>query len=337
MDQAQNKISGFFPVLLAFSGNIFITAIKFAGFFISGSGALFSEAIHSFADTMNQGLLMVGLKLSTKKADEDFSYGYGQERFLWALISACGIFFVGAGVTIYHGVNSLISHEEPHISPIIFVILVVSFIIESITLIAAAKELRQHNPENTLTEILAEGDPTAIAIIYEDGVAVLGVIIAIVSIMLTFITGNFYWDAIGSILIGTLLGIVAILLISKNRGYLIGKNIPDEIEERVVEILKSDPAIEKVLDFKSSILDVKHYQVKCEVEFNGTALMKELSENGLIKKEYALICGDYAEFIRFLVDYVDRVPRLIGSRIDAIEKKIQKEIPEIKHIDIEIN
>lgn len=331
------KVSGFIPVFFAFFGNAFITTIKFVGFSMSGSGALFSEAIHSLADTMNQGLLMIGLKLSTKKADEDFSYGYGQERFLWALISACGIFFLGAGITVYHGINSLIHTEHPEISPVIFGILIVAFIIETITFVAAARELRAHNPERSIKEILEEGDPTTIAVLYEDGVAVLGVVTALASIFLTVVTGNPYWDAIGSIIIGILLGVIAIMLIAKNRTYLIGRNIPEEMKERVIEMLEADPTIEKVLDFKSSILDVNHYQVKCEVEFNGSALMREVSKNGFIKEEYESVKDDYQEFIRFLVGYADRVPRLIGTRIDEIEKRIQHEIPSIKHIDIEIN
>ena len=331
------RVSGSVPVLLAFLGNAFLTTIKFVGFFLSGSGALFSEAIHSMADTMNQGLLMIGLKLSTKKADEDFSYGYGQERFLWALISACGIFFLGAGVTIYHGINSLIHGVSPDISPVIFGILIVAFVIETFTFVAAARELKNHNPDSSLSEILEEGDPTTLAVLYEDGVAVLGVMVALASIFLAVVTGHAYWDAIGSIIIGALLGIVAIMLIAKNRTHLIRENIPEDMKERVIEILTADPAIEKVLDFKSSILDVHHYQVKCEVEFNGSALMKEVTKNGFIKEEYESVKDDYQEFVRFIVDYADRVPRLIGTRIDEIEKRIKSELPLIKHIDIEIN
>lgn len=331
------KISGLFPVVCALAGNTFITIIKFIGFFISGSGSLFSEAIHSLADSFNQGLLMIGLKLSIKKADEDFSYGYGQERFLWALISACGIFFLGAGVTIYHGINSLMHKEIIHIGNIVFIILFVSFFIEIFTFISAFRELKKTSKEDDLLKILNNGDPTTIAVLYEDGVAVIGVLIALISIFLTKITGSFYWDAIGSILIGIMLGVVAVLLISKNRGYLIGKNIPEKTKERIIEILEAEPTIEKVLDFKSSVLDVNQYQIKCEVEFNGPALIRRVYKNEIIKSEYEIIKNDYGEFTKFLVDYIDKVPRLIGSQIDEIERKIQKEIPEIKHIDIEIN
>lgn len=338
MSVNQNKnISGFLPVALAMGGNLFITAIKVVGFFISGSGALFSEAVHSFADTLNQSLLMVGLKRSTKKADENFSYGYGQERFLWALISACGIFFLGAGVTVYRGITSLQHPESVNITPLLFGILFTSLAIESATFFLALKELKKHGNGAGIAELVREGDPTTIAVLYEDGVAVLGVFVALVSISMTYLTGSHYWDAVGSIVIGMMLGVVAITLIAKNRSYLIGKDIPPHLRKKIIKIMESDPTIEKVLDFKSSVLDVGSYQIKCEVEFHGPALMKTFQRSKMLKAEYARVKDDYREFVKFFVEYTDRVPRLIGNRIDEIEKKIQKEVPSVKHIDIEIN
>lgn len=329
------KVAGFKPVLFALVGNGFITVIKFIGFFISGSGALFSESVHSFADTANQGLLLAGIKKSQKKANEEFSYGFGQERFIWALISACGIFFIGSGITVYHGIQTLFAEEKAHISPLIFVILVVSFIIEIFTLWKAWQELREKH--NNLKEILAEGDPASVAVLFEDGVAVLGVIIALISIALTFFTGNPVWDSIGSIIIGILLGWVAVVLINKNRKLLMEKAMPEEIKEKVIEILEADPAIEKILDFKSATLDSAVYRIKCEIEFNGSALLKETHKSHSLRNQHQLIKDDFQEFLKFCAEYIDRVPRLMGKKIDAIEKKIQKEIPEIRHIDIEIN
>lgn len=335
--RASAHAAGSLPVILALLGNLFITVIKFVGFAVSGSGALFAEAVHSLADTLNQALLFVGLRSSTRSADKDFSYGYGKERFFWALISACGIFFLGAGVTIYHGIELLITREAPHIQPVLFVILFVSLLIESCTFLFAVWELRRRHPNRRLKEVLHYGDPTTIAVIYEDGVAVLGVVVAIVSIVLTQATGNSLWDAVGSISIGILLGIVAVELIRKNRRYLIGMNIPDATRKHVIELIEADPAIDRVIDFKSSILDIGTYHIKCEVEFNGSALMREITESGDLKEQYATTCIGYEEFLRFLVGYVGRIPRIMGSRIDEIEKRVQKEIPEIRHIDIEIN
>lgn len=333
----RGRREGFLPVAAALGGNGAITLLKFAGFFATGSGALFSEAIHSVADTMNQALLLLGIHLSSRKADEEYSYGYGLERFFWALISACGIFFLGAGVTLYHGIHALLLGETLHIGSVAFWILGVSFAVESSTLYLAFRELRRKNPESDLRELFSEGDPSTIAVLYEDGVAVLGVLVALGSIFLSNVTGNAMWDAWGSIVIGVLLAIVAVLLIQKNRTYLLRKNIPKETREYIIELMEADPTIEKVLDFKSSIIDIGEYQIKCEVEFNGPALMREIMKSTSVREEYESIREDYQEFLKFLVYTVGHVPRLMGNRIDALEAKIQKEIPEVKHIDIEIN
>lgn len=337
MTHDKKHIHGFLPVASAILGNFLVTLIKFAGFFVSGSSAMFSEAMHSTADTLNQCLLLVGIKRSLKRADEDFSYGYGQERFLWALISAVGIFFLGAGVTTYHGIYSLLSGHSATISSLLFFILAASLVIESIPLFLAIRELKKSYPGQGILRIYREGDPSTIAVVLEDSVAVLGVFIAIISLALTKLTGQHYWDASGSIGIGLLLALVAVILINKNREFLIQKSIPDDVREQIIEILEADPAIDRVIDFKSSILDVGKYKIKCEVEFNGSAILRETFRHDSLKEEYESAKVNYAEFLRFTADSLGRAPRVIGKHIDKIEKRLQDKFPGIHHIDIEIN
>lgn len=331
------KISGLLPVIAAFTGNAVVCIAKFFGFAVTGSGAMFSEAIHSLADTANQSLLIIGVSKSVKKADEEYPYGYGKERFIWALISACGIFFVGCGVTIYHGVNSLLSGSETHFNSLNLYILLIAFVIESFTLWLAIRDLKKHFPDEKLGKIISLADPTTLAVVYEDGLAVVGVSIAFLSIILAYLTGQAYWDAIGSIIIGLLLGVAAILLIAKNRNYLITKSIPKEIEELIIDILNNDPTVEKVLDFKSAILDVDKYLIKCDIEFNAASLIKELSKHHFLENEYEEVKESYENFMKFSVDYMDRVPRLVGRKIDELEKKIRAQVPQAIFIDIEIN
>lgn len=331
------KTSGLLPVIAAFTGNAVVCAAKFFGFFITGSGAMFSEAVHSFADTANQFLLMIGVKLSVQKPNSLYPYGHGKERFIWALISACGIFFIGCGITTYHGVISLLHPEEVHFNVWAIVILVLAFVIESFTLWLAIKDLKEHFPNAKLKTIVKQADPTTLAVVYEDGLAVLGVFIAAMSILLTYLTGNIYWDSVGSILIGLMLGVVAILLIAKNRNFLLTKSIPTEIEEIILDILNEDPTIEKVLDFKSAVLDIDKYLIKCDVEFNASALMKEFNQHHFLQNEYEDVKESYENFMKFSVDYMDRVPRMVGKRIDEIERKIRAEVPQAAFIDIEIN
>lgn len=328
---------GTVSVTFAIGGNFIIAVFKLFGFIVSNSPSLFSEAVHSFADTANQSLLLLGLKRSRKKADEEFSYGYGNERFLWALISACGIFFVGAGITIYHGINALRYPQITETGPVVFLILGAAFVIESFTLYKAATELRSHNKEASFRDALIDGDPVTIAVVYEDSVAVLGVLVALIGIALAEITGNGAWDAAASIVIGVCLAAIAILLIDKNRAFLIGKSIPPDVKEHIIEMLVAEPYIEKVIDFKSTVLDVGHYHVKCEVEWNGAALLKQLTKDENLKETYKEASASYTEFKRHLAYTANRIPRLMGRTIDEIEKKIVVAIPEVDHIDIEIN
>lgn len=337
---SSTRPAGSWPVLAAFCGNAAVCAAKFAGFAFTGSSALFSEAIHSLADTANQFLLVIGVRQSIKKPNKEFNYGYGKERFIWALISACGIFFVGCGVTVYHGIASFWHQTAIHFNLWALVILAIAFVIESTTLLIAVRELRGHllrKPKTRLSSALANADPATLAVLYEDSLAVLGIVIAFASIVLTYTTGQYYWDAGASILIGLLLGAMAIVLIAKNRNYLITKAIPADIKKTVLEIFNSDPTIEKVLDFKSAILDVDKYLIKCDVEFNASALMKELNQHHFLENEYEEAKGSYEDFMRFSVNYLDRVPRLVGKKIDDIERRIRAKVPEAVFIDIEIN
>ena len=332
-----NSISGLFPVVAALVGNIVVAVIKFAAAFASGSSAMFSEAIHSVADTLNQSLLLLGIRRSMKKPDSDFVYGYGYERFFWALISACGIFFIGAGVTVYNGISSII---EPHVMeyhPFVFLVLALSFCIESITFIISWRELRRRFPQYSFSERFKYGDPSTLAVFFEDGIALLGVYIAFVAIGLSIYTGNRIFDAAGSILIGIVLGVGAILLISKNKNFLIGHAIPEDIEEEIIAMIEADPAIERVLDFKSTVLNIGVFRIKCEVEFNGNARLKEISKSVPLRDAYADVREDYEEFKKFCVDYADRIPRLVGRRIDDIERRIVMKHPSVRYIDIELN
>lgn len=331
------KIKGFLPVLAALMGNIFIAIIKFVAFMFSGSVALFSEAIHSVADSFNQLLLLIGIKRSIKQPDKAFSYGYGRERFFWALISACGIFFIGAGAIIYNGVDSLLHQREVLDHPIVYVVLGLSFVIELITFLIAVRALKHSYPNEKLINLIKNGDPSTLAVVYEDGLAVIGVSVAFLAIIVTRITGQYYWDAIGSVIIGLLLAVIAVVLIAKNRQFLLGKSIPPDLQDKIIRLLEADPAIDSVVDFKSTVMDVGIYRIKCSIEFNGTALLAEVYKNTSLQEQYDEVKDDFEEFKKFCMHYADRVPRLVGKKIDEIETRIRTENQGVKYIDIEVN
>ncbi len=331
------KSHGLVSVIFALIGNWTVTMLKGIAFLISWSGAMFSETIHSFADTLNQSFLLVGIRRASKWANKNFVYGFGKERFFRAVISACGIFFIGAGITVYHGLQSLFADHEIITTRVTFAVLGLSFIIESITFGIAIRELIHSNPRKKFFNLFINGDPVTLAVVYEDGIALLWVIVAFISIWIANITGKGIRDSIGSLVIWVMLWIMAIILINKNREFLIEKAIPKEVQEEIIEMLEGEEIIEKVLDFKSWILDIGKYRIKCEIECNGTGLLKTIGRDNFLKKEYEKIKDNYQDFLEFCIDYTRRVPRVIWAHIDDIEKRIKEKFPQIKHIDIEIN
>lgn len=331
------KTQGFLPVAVALGGNALVTVIKGFAAVVSGSSAMLSEAVHSFADTLNQLLLLIGLRRSLKIADESYEYGYGNERFFFALISACGIFFLGAGVTAFHGYETLRHPEAIEFHPLVFIVLAVSLVVESYAFLAAARELRVHHPGLTWRERLDVADSSTLAVLLEDSVAVFGILIAATSIALTYATGNSAWDAAGSLIIAALLAFVAVTLILKNRTYLLGRAMPEDMRDGVIALLNAEPAIEQVVDFKSTELGLGVYRVKCEVEFNGAALAREMFEDWSVEEQFEEAREDMESFKRAMVITVDRVPRLIGKTIDEVEKRLRERFPSVRHIDIEIN
>lgn len=333
-----HKTQGTRSVVAALTGNIFVTIIKSIVAFFTGSASMFAESVHSFADTLNQSLLLVGIKRSRNPADHLRGYGYGIERFFWSLISACGILFIGAGITIYHSIESLlhIKKDDPgNFSYYTVIVLIVAFIIEGITLIIALKELKKGKPLSK--KIFEDADPVTLAVVYEDGAAVLGVLVALLAQVLMYFTGNNVYDAIAGILIGLILGFLAIVLITKNHGYIIGKSLNNDVREEIIEFLLADPCVENILEFKSVAVDVNKYRIYATVEWNGSPLYEQIYEAGDLKEEWENVKDDFPEFTKLMFKMTDRVPRLVGNHIDEIEKKVKEKFPEILYVDIEIN
>ncbi len=325
-------------VTAALLGNSFVTIIKTIVFFITGGTSMFAEAVHSFADTLNQSLLLVGLQRSKKPADTFHGYGYGIERFFWSLVSACGILFIGSGITIYHSLDSFVHKNTADLnnfSIISLFVLLVALVVEGITLYMALKELKKNRKLSL--DIFEDADPILLAIIYEDGAAVLGVFIALIAQGLTYLTGDIVYDALGGVMVGIILGILAIVLIIKNHQYIIGKPLSKDRTEEIIEELLKDPCIEHVVEFKSTAVDIGKYRIFATVEWNGSPLYEEIYDAGDLKEEFDNIKNDFKEFAKLMFKTTDRIPRLVGNHIDVIEKNIVKKFPEITYVDIEIN
>ena len=331
------KASGIRSVVTAVFGNFIVAILKMAGWTLTGSSVMLSEGIHSLADTANQALLYLGIKRSERPADDEFQYGYRQERFFWALISACGIFFLGAGITFYHGVGSILHREHTSFSIWTFIILIVSFILEGYALMTAFKEAKRSAGDESVSFYFKNsGDPTILAVIYEDSAALLGIIVAGVSIFLTHITGNQIWDGIGSILISLILGVVAVLLMIVNRRFILNKAVPKSTKDKIKGALLAEGMIDEIHDFKTFVIGVDVFIVKAEIEVNGHYLAENIFDDINMKQEFSNI-KDFQDFVRYSSELCDRTTRILGREIDEIEERVIEKVPNIKHIDIEAN
>jgi zinc transporter 9 len=321
-------------VIAALAANAFVTLIKFVAFFLSGSGAMLSEAIHSAADTGNQLLLFIGLRRGAKERDDEFHYGYGGERFVFGLLSASGIFFIGCGVTVYHGVEALLHPQLPSISIVTFAILAASLLIEGSALVFAVRTIAGQRGDMPLLRFIREkADPAALAILLEDSAAVFGLVLAACGIAAAYLTKNPVWDALGSILVGLLLGAVAILLMLENRELLMGKAVPDGVEEKFIRILRDWPSVRGVNDVKTRQLTPEAYKLKAEIVFSGDYIAGKL-DRMLPEGSQALAGSTRQETLRALSAHAIRA---ISEEVDAIEEAIRAQIPEAKHIDLEID
>ncbi len=317
----------------AIGGNALVSIAKLIAWLLTGSAAMLSETLHSIADTMNQILLMVGITRGEREANAKFPFGFGAERAVWSLASGVGIFFLGCGVTVYHGIQSLLHPHKIESLNVALLVLLLSFIIEGAVLILAIRTLHKQAAGRPFFSFLVrEADPTSMAVVLEDSVACFGVILAAAGILASHFTGNTAWDAAASILIGFLLGRIVIWLVARSRNLLVGPAIPADKSERIGKIIASSPVVEKIVNLRTRTMDSETYRIAADVEFAGKVLAERLDI--LLRDSYPKI-NNYEEFHDFAVLYADAVVEALGDEIDTIEDQIRKEFPMARYLDIE--
>lgn len=237
-------------VLLAGGVNLLIAVAKLVAGLVSGSSAMLAEAAHSVGDTLNQGLLMTALHRSRKPADEDHPFGYGMERYFWSLLAAVGIFVLGAGFAVYEGVSTLLGGGTPGSPTLAFVVLGISFVFEGTSFVKAVLQLRHETRgrPDALGYLTTEADPALRAVFWEDGVALLGLLLAAAGIGLDQLTGGRTWDGVASLAIGALLVVVAYGLGRQNQQYLIGRSVPADMREDLTEAINEAEGVDAVLE-----------------------------------------------------------------------------------------
>lgn len=220
-------------ILAALGANAGIAVAKFVGFGITGSSSMLAEAVHSVADTSNQGLLLLGQKTSRRQATREHPFGFGRDRYFYSFIVALMLFTLGSAFAIYEGIHKL-QHPEGLTSPLVAVaILVVAIGLESYSFRTAIIESRKIKGEVSWWGFIRQSrTPELPVVLLEDAGALLGLMFALFGVGLAVITDDPVWDAVGTLMIGTLLGVIAIILIIEMKSLLIGEGAtPREFDD----------------------------------------------------------------------------------------------------------
>ncbi|MFG2898482.1 cation diffusion facilitator family transporter [Streptomyces zaomyceticus] len=268
-----------FTVIVAAVANLGIAAAKAVAGIVSGSSAMMSEAAHSVADTVTEGMLLTALKRSDRPADEDHPVGYAGERYVWAMLAAVATFVGGAVFSIYDGVHTLTHSEEVGDPLISYIVLGIAFVLESYSLRTGVKQVRAEaeRARAPFTRYLRlTPDTTVKAVVMEDSAALAGLMLAAGGLVGVQITGSSVWDGVASLLIGALLVYVAWVLGRSNAELLIGRPLPKHVRAEVREELLSVPHIVDVIELTTLIQGPGEVLIAAKVDFRDVASAEQV-------------------------------------------------------------
>ncbi|CAD5142162.1 MULTISPECIES: cation diffusion facilitator family transporter [Microbacterium] len=261
-------------VVLAFLANILVAIAKTVAAVITSSASMVAEAAHSWADAGNEIFLLIADRRGAKTKDARHPLGYGRNAFVWSLIAAFGIFTAGSIVSIMHGIQEL-SDTGPVESPVVaYVVLGIAFVLEGASFTQAmvrSRRLAKERGSSTWDFVLETSDTTLRAVFFEDSAALIGLVLAGGSILLHQLTGVAAWDAIGSILVGILLGVVAVILIGRNIAFLVGTSVSPALRSRVGTALLGMDEIERVTYLHIEYVGPNRLFLVAEVDLAGDA------------------------------------------------------------------
>jgi cation diffusion facilitator family transporter len=255
-------------ILFALAANLTIALAKGVAAALTGSPALLAETLHTLADTGNEVLLWIAIRRSRRPADASHPFGYGPERYYWALLAAIGMFVVGGAVSIWDGVHALIHPPPLEAFWAGVAVLVVALVLDGSSRMVAGRQLRAQaaRRRQPLREYLRESpDPTVITVFFEDTIDVLGAALALVAIVLHRLTGSSVPDALGSIVIGLLLCFMASRLTARNRGLLSNQSVPPRYLVALRARLEAEAAIAEVLRLDAVYLGPSQVLVAADV------------------------------------------------------------------------
>ena len=255
-------------IFAAFLANLGIAFAKVAAAIITGSASMLAESIHSFADTGNQGLLFLGGRRAAKPADEHHQFGYGAERFFWAFVVALVLFTLGALFSLYEGYDKLTNPHEVDSPIVAFVVLGVAVVLEALSLRTAVRAANEHrNGRSWLGFIRLTKNPELPVVLLEDTGAIAGLVLALTGLALAVATDEPRFDAAGSLAIGVLLAVIAIVLAVEMKSLLIGESALGETERQIHAALETSPEVRGVIHMRTLHLGPEEVLLAAKVDF----------------------------------------------------------------------
>jgi len=289
-------------IYAALLGNAAIAVTKFGAAAVTGSSAMLSEAVHSVVDTGNQGLLLWGLRRARQPPDEEFPLGHGKEIYFWSFVVSILIFALGAGISIYEGIKHVL-HPTELTNPVVnYIVLGLAMIFEGAAWLFAWKGFRKAKGRQGYLEAVHHGkDPTLFVVLFEDSAAMAGLIVAAAGIALGQATGIHQFDGIASIVIGLILGTVALWLAIETKSLLIGESASPEVRRLIGGIVRSHPGIKSLNELLT-------------LHMGPESILAALS-----------------------VDFVDGLPsEEVEASVEALHRKIRDAAPEVSRLFIEV-
>lgn len=264
-------------ILAALFANAGIATAKFVGFAITGSSSMLAEGVHSVADTSNQGLLLLGKKTSEREASRTHPFGYGRDRYFYSFVVALLLFSIGSLFALYEGFHKL-SEPEALTSPLVAVgILVVAIGLETYSFYTAIAESRKVKGSATWWQFIRQSKtPELPVVLLEDAGALFGLVLALLGVGMTVITGDPVWDAVGTIMIGVLLAVIAVILIIEMKSLLIGEGSSEDELEAIRAELESG-RVERVIHIKTQYIGPDELLIAAKVAMNSGMTVGELA------------------------------------------------------------
>jgi cation diffusion facilitator family transporter len=298
-------------VITAMLANAGIAIAKFVAYLVTGSGAMLAESIHSVADTSNQALLLLGGRRAQRVADDRHQFGYGRERYFWAFVVAMILFALGGIFSIYEGISKLRDPHELESLGWAIGVLLFAVVLESFAMRTAIIESRKVKGNKTWWEFIRKSrSPELPVILLEDAGALIGLLLAMIGVGLTAITGDPTWDALGTLGIGILLVAISVVLTIEMKSLLIGEAATSEHIQAITAAAEESVSVTRIIDLRTQHIGPEELLVAGKLEFDRGLSNTEISDaidtvETAIRDAVPLAMQIYLEPDLFDPDYVD--------------------------------